>query len=48
MLNGICAEVIDLLKDKSVNPHTFETLRKMRPMRQIEAAELMTTAGNYT
>ena len=25
-----------------------ETLRKMRPMRQIEAAELMTTAGNYT
>lgn len=48
MLNGICPEVIDLLKDKSVNPNTFETLRKMRPMRQIEAAELMTAAGNYT
>ena len=48
MLNGICPEVIDLLKDKAVNPNAFETLRKMRPMRQIEAAELMTTAGNYT
>jgi hypothetical protein len=31
-----------------VNPSTFGVLRKMRPMRQIEAAELMSTAGNYT
>ena len=48
MLVGISAEVVDLLKDKSVNPTTFGVLRKMRPMRQIEAAELMNTAGNYT
>ena len=48
MLTGISPEVVDLLKDKSVNPGTFEVLRKMRPMRQIEAAELMNTAGNYT
>ena len=48
MLLGISPEVVDLLKDKSVNPTTFEVLRKMRPMRQIEAAELMHTAGNYT
>ena len=48
MLAGISPEVVDLLKDKSVNPGTFEVLRKMRPMRQIEAAELMNTAGNYT
>jgi ParB-like chromosome segregation protein Spo0J len=48
MLAGICPEVVDLLKDKSMNPNTFEILRKMRPIRQIEAAELMTTAGNYT
>lgn len=47
MLASICPEVIDLLKDKSINPSTFDVLRKMRPMRQIEAAELMTTAGNY-
>jgi ParB-like chromosome segregation protein Spo0J len=48
MLAGICPEVVDLLKDKSLNPNTFEVLRKMKPMRQIESAELMTTAGNYT
>lgn len=48
MLVGISSEVVDLLKDKSVNPTTFGVLRKMRPMRQIEAAELMNTAGNYT
>jgi ParB-like chromosome segregation protein Spo0J len=48
MLTGISPEVVDLLKDKSVNPSTFEVLRKMRPMRQIEAAELMSAAGNYT
>jgi hypothetical protein len=41
MLIGICPEVVELLKDKSVNSRTFEVLRKMKPMRQIEAAELM-------
>ncbi len=48
MLAGICPEVIDMFKDKSVNPNTFEILRKMKPMRQIEAAELMNSASNYT
>jgi hypothetical protein len=31
-----------------VNPNTFEILRKMKPMRQLEAAELMNSASNYT
>lgn len=48
LLSGICAEVVELLKDKSINPGTFDVLRRMRPLRQIEAAELMTTAGIYT
>jgi ParB-like chromosome segregation protein Spo0J len=48
MLDGICPEVVEILKDKSVNPNTFEILRKMKPMRQIEAAELMLSAANYS
>jgi ParB-like chromosome segregation protein Spo0J len=48
MLDGICPEAVDLLKDKSVNPVAFEALRKMKPYRQIEVAELMVSAGNYT
>jgi hypothetical protein len=48
MLEGISPEVVELLKDKSVNPVAFDILRKMKPFRQIEAAELMISAGNYT
>ena len=48
LLNGICPEVVDILKDKQVVPHTFDILRKMKPPRQIETAELMTIAGNFS
>jgi len=48
LLDGICPEAVELLKDKSINPATFEVLRKMKPYRQIEAADLMVAAGNYT
>jgi ParB-like chromosome segregation protein Spo0J len=48
LLDGICPEIVEELKDKSVSAKTFEILRKMKPMRQIEAAELMRTAGNYS
>lgn len=48
LLDGVCPEAVELLKDKSVNPVTFEILRKMKPYRQIETAELMVSAGNYT
>lgn len=48
LLDGICLEVVETLKDKSVNPTTFDVLRKMKPLRQIEVVELMLTAGNLT
>lgn len=48
LLDGITPEVIDLLKDKAVNPSTFDMLRRMKPMRQYEAADLMVTVGNYS
>lgn len=48
LLDGICPEVVELLKDKSVNPGTFEVLRKMKAYRQIEAADLMSSAGNFS
>lgn len=41
MLHGICSEAVELLKDKQVPVHTFGVLKKMTPLRQIEAAELM-------
>lgn len=48
MLVGISPEVADLLKDKNVNPHVFDILRKLKPARQYEAAELMISVGNFT
>ena len=39
--------MIDLLKDRSIDPNVFNSLRKMKPMRQIEAVELMTAVGNF-
>jgi Trp operon repressor len=39
MLRGICSQAVDLLRDKSVNPVTFDMLRKMKPGRQAEACQ---------
>lgn len=48
LLVGICPEAADLLKDKPITPSCFAVFRKMTPLRQIEAAELMVTISNYS
>jgi len=41
MLNGICPEAVELLRNKQVAIEVFSILRKMKPVRQVEAAEHM-------
>lgn len=48
LLNGICPEVVQLLRGKQANADTFRQLRKAKAMRQIEMAELMCTTTNYS
>jgi ParB-like chromosome segregation protein Spo0J len=48
LLQGICAEVADILKDKHIGLNTFSELKKMLPLRQIEAAELMVAMNKFT
>jgi ParB-like chromosome segregation protein Spo0J len=48
LLEGICPEVAEILKDKHIAINTFTELRKMQPLRQIEAAELMVAMNKYT
>lgn len=48
LLEGICLEAIELLKDKHVPTNAFTELRKLAPIRQIEAAELMVALNKYT
>jgi len=47
-LDGICSEAVEILKDKHIAIHAFAELRKVAPLRQIEAAELMVAMNKYT
>lgn len=48
LLEDIAPEAVTLLKDKLVSRGVFAILRKMKPLRQIEAAEMMISANIYT
>jgi hypothetical protein len=48
LLVGICDEAIEMLKDKMTPVATFPVLRRMKPMRQIEAVSLMIDANVYS
>jgi hypothetical protein len=48
LLNGICHETVEILKNKQISPVVFSFLKKMKPMRQIEVAELLVASGNFS
>lgn len=48
LLDGIAPEVVEMLKDRQINQHAFGALKKMKPMRQIETAEMMLSANCFT
>ncbi|WP_267899676.1 plasmid partitioning protein RepB C-terminal domain-containing protein [Sinorhizobium medicae] len=48
LLEGICPEAVDMMKEKHVPLNTIGQLKKMKPMRQIEAAQLMIAMNKFT
>lgn len=48
LLDGICQDASDMLKDKMVAIGVFPILKRMKPYRQIEAVMLMNDAGTYS
>lgn len=48
LLNGICSHAVEFLKDKMVSASVFPILKRMKDLRQIEAATLMNDAGVYS
>ncbi|MGT2430699.1 plasmid partitioning protein RepB C-terminal domain-containing protein [Cupriavidus basilensis] len=48
LLNGICPEAAELLKDRQFSPELSRAIRKMKPTRQVECIELMVSANNLT
>ncbi|MEK7919405.1 plasmid partitioning protein RepB C-terminal domain-containing protein [Burkholderia contaminans] len=48
MLDGVAPEAVSILKNRQVLPKIFILLKKMKPYRQIEAAEMMVAANKFT
>lgn len=48
LLDGICPEAIELFKDRQFSVELGRVIRKMKPTRQVECAELMVAANNMT
>jgi hypothetical protein len=44
----LCPETLELLKDTPAGIETLEILKKMKPARQIAAAEHIVASGNYS
>jgi hypothetical protein len=48
LLDGVHEEAAELLKDKNICPGAIRLLKRVNRMRQIEIAELMVSANNFT
>ena len=48
LLEGICEEVVGILKDRHFSTDVMAILRRMKPTRQVECAELMVAANAVT
>jgi len=48
LLTDICPEAVALLKDRRASAGAIREMKRVKPMRQIEMAELMVASNNYT
>jgi hypothetical protein len=48
LLDGICPEAVQILREKRTTAVGLRELRKVKPMRQIEMAELMCASHNFS
>lgn len=48
LLSGVCKEAVQLLKDKRIAPGALREVKRVVPFRQVEMAEFMVSANNYS
>jgi len=48
LLDGLCPEAVLLLRDRKATGNALRELRKVQPLRQVEIAELMCAANNFS
>ena len=48
LLNGICPEAVDMLKDVTAGALTIRQLKRVKPPRQVEIVEMMLMVNNFS
>ena len=48
MLDGICDEAIEMLKDRHFSTNVTTVLKRMKPVRQVQCVELMIDCNKFT
>ena len=48
MLDGVCDEAIEMLKDRQFSTNVTAVLKRMKPMRQVQCVELMIDCNKFT
>lgn len=48
LLKDICPEAVQILQDKQIAQETIAAFKRVKPIRQIEMAELMVGTGSYS
>ncbi len=48
LLTGICPEAVELLRNRKVSAGAIREMKQVKPMRQIEMAEVMIASDNYS
>jgi hypothetical protein len=48
LLNGICAEAVEMLKDMTAGALTIRQLKRVKPSRQVEIVEMMLMVNNFS
>lgn len=48
LLEGVCPEAVELLKNYPARSQAIREMRRVKPIRQIEMAEMMKTFNNFT
>ncbi len=48
LLNGICSEAVEMLKDMTAGALTIRQLKRVKPSRQVEIVEMMLMVNNFS
>lgn len=48
LLTGICPEAVELLRSRKASAGAIREMKRVKPIRQIEMAEVMVASNNYT